>query len=247
MGGVGLNITDPSHPAFGRIFKCPCREAWDSTQDSYDAQKALAKLFKSSAIPESHQSITFASFDGLSNETLTPKRLALRACKSLVKNGCIETRSGVKKFGVVLSGDVGRGKTALAVASAIEMASAGKAVLFMDFNDLIDDIQATYSRDYKGPTKNQLLDAAGQAKVLVFDDVAGCEDDDRVSRDERRIAYDIVRQRHAHSAVTILTTNLSKVRFKKEFGARINRRIRDLCLWVEVGGDDLTPYGQELE
>src|SRR5258706_1686447 len=64
MGGVGLNITDPSHLAFGRIFRCPCREAWDSTQDSYDAQKALAKLFKSSAIPESHQSITFASFDG---------------------------------------------------------------------------------------------------------------------------------------------------------------------------------------
>lgn len=246
MGNITLNITNPEHPAFGRAFKCPCRESWNSNADIWDTERALTRLFKGNAIPESHQHLSFASFDELSAEMLAPKRLALRACRSLVKNGFIQMQDGTKKYGIVLSGLVGVGKTALASASAIEMAVTGKPVLFMDFSDLIDDIQATYDSDYKGPTKKQLVDAAGQAKVLFLDDVAGCEDDDRVSRDERKNMYKIIRQRHAKSAVTFFTTNLDKKRFRREFGARINRRVRHLCLWVDVGGDDLTPYGQEL-
>lgn len=243
-GGIGFSV-EINHPAFGRIFRCPCQDAWKRPEVAVNSQQVhLEALFGKDGIPRRISHFTFATFKELPAAERESRSRAIRACISLAKNGRIRMENGVYKFGAVLSGQPGVGKSALSVATARAIAEYGNAVLWKDFNDLIADIKATYNRDYKGPSQQQLIDAAGNARALVLDDVGAITEGDHMTTNTREILYAIVRQRHADSRVTLITTNLSKERMKAEADPRTYRRILDLCLWIKMDGNDLTAYGE---
>ena len=246
MGVVGVDVP-VGHAAFGKAFRCPCRDSWIQPADESKTQQAISNLFgDEGSIPANLRGFTFDHFKALPEEEYSKRKPALVYAYRLAKHGFIELKSGVKKQGLILSGVTGLGKSSIAAATSRVAAELGHSVLFKDFNDLISDIQDTYNPNYKGKTKTDLIELISRAKILVLDDVGGTKNTDHLSPDERKILYAIIRPRWANRRPTIITTNLKRDRFKQEVDARTYRRSRDLCVWVDLDGSDLTPYGQEL-
>ncbi len=244
-GAVTFDVSI-DHPAFGRAFKCPCQDVWGSGNPER-GQKKLEAMFGKDGIPKKLAHFTFEHFKGFSPDEYKQKRSAILACKALAKDGLVFIEStDTTKYGVVLSGMPGLGKSALSVATSRAIASKGNGLLWKDWNDLVSDIQDTYNPKHAGTSKAKLIDACASVRVLVLDDVGSMKEADHMSPDERKILYSIIRPRHASSLVTILTTNLDRPRLKAEVDPRTYRRVRDLCVWIDMGGSDLTPYGQEL-
>lgn len=245
QGAVGFSVP-LGHPAFGRAFRCPCQDMWAPASDVSSVQSKYDKLFGKDGIPKKIAGITFDSFHSLPVEEFEARKHAIVVCRRLVRDGYLTTKGGATKYGVVFSGEPGKGKSALSVAAARAMAAAGIPTLWRTLDRVVDVIQGTYSRDYKGKSKLELIEILTSVKVLFLDDVGYTSEKDHVSQDERRILYDIMVERHANNRVTVITTNLSPKRFKDEFDPRTFRRVRDLCIWINLKGNDLTPYGQEL-
>lgn len=230
MGSISLKINDDRHPFFGRAWTCPC-------QEGIIMAKRLATLFGS--VPESHQSFTFEAWDKLPPTVLEPRLRALAACRELLQTGYILTKNGPKP-GVVLSGEPGVGKSSIAAALSMSLIEAGKPIAWIDFNEFIASIQATYNRKYQGLPKEQIIAGAQDAPILVFDDMGDYANDDEVSNDVRNNAYAVIYRRHQRKLLTIITTNLSHGQFAVKFHGRIARRVYERCAWVNLKGSDLS-------
>lgn len=237
--GLGIFSADVpvGHTLFGRALKCPCGAGERAT-----AQERIERLFGEGGIPDSHQGYTFDVWTVMTEGDLRGKSDALKACRYLVEHGAIPTRSGAVKCGIVLAGEPGVGKSSLAAATAMAFAASGKAVLFSDFNDLIEDVQASYGKAYNGPAREKLIRGAAKAEVLVLDDMGGVEAGDDMTSDKRNITYAIIRERYHRSLLTVITTNLAADGFKRQFGKRINRRVQERFLWQDMTGVDLSHY-----
>lgn len=231
MGSITLNVKDHTHPFFGKAWVCPC-------QDEAIMQRRLSRLF-GDKIPDSHKMFTFDAWSRLPQSILDERRLGLRACREIAERGFVNTKSGPKP-GVVLSGEPGVGKTSLSVALSLALIESGKAVAWIDYNEFIAAVQATYKRDYEGDSKEQIIRVAQDAPILVFDDMGDYANDNEISDDRRDITYSVIYRRHQRKLPTIITTNLNKERFGNKFGGRIARRVFERCAWADLKGDDIS-------
>ncbi len=239
LGCITLDIQDVGHPLYGRAFTCPCQR-----NDPARIRRIIDKMFDN-RIPDSHRAFTFQSWYALSQEKLQGKTLALGAAHKFVENAGTLTMkaTGTKKTWLVLSGDFGVGKTSLAVAMALAFIEKGSVVLYTDTNALIDRVQDSYGADYHGPSRSAMINAIVDAEVVFLDDVGDIEDPGQASRDVRRMLYAVIDRRHKNSRTTVITTNLNREAFKRQFGGRIFRRVMERALWIDVRGIDLTDYG----
>lgn len=105
---------------------------------------------------------------------------------------------------VVLRGDVGLGKTGLAVAAANLMRENGHAVVFTRVQSIIRRIQDTYS-DASTESLDDVLNFYASAPVLVIDEF-GLE---RYADDRLEKLEEIIRGRDRKSLPFLLTTNLT--------------------------------------
>lgn len=243
MGAVTLNVPVES-PAFGKAYTCPC---------GYNERVVTGRFIEgredrlSKALPESHRHITFDSWREMPPDQLKGKADALDACAELAHQGQIN-RKGIIKVGVVLSGLPGVGKTSVAMATVNAMMSHHVGVWWVDYNDFIDNIQATYAKDYRGTSKLKLIADASKVPVLVLDDMgdytkaAKDKDKPEISNDKRDITYSLIRERYHSAAITIITTNLDRAAFSITFGERIARRVKERYLWLDMTGPDLSTY-----
>lgn len=232
-----LNVT-VDHPAFGKAYTCPCgfNERLRHGRFIEAREDRLSK-----ALPESHRHITFEGWSNLPKEQLEGKKTALQACKSLAQYGSAGSDDN-PKVGVVLSGQPGMGKTSMAMATVNAMMAHRVGVWWVDYNDFIDNIQATYAPDYKGPSKLKLIADASKVPILVLDDMGDYNDKKEISNDKRDITYSLIRERYHASSITIITTNLDRTAFSLKFGGRIARRVKERYLWLDMTGPDLSRY-----
>lgn len=237
MGAVTLPV-GINHPAFGKAYTCPCGYNERLRQGRF-IEAREERLSK--ALPESHRHITFDSWDMMQSEQLKGKDIALNACKALARYGSAGSDDN-PKVGLVLAGAPGMGKTSMAMATVNAMMAHRVGVWWVDFNEFIDNIQATYDADYRGPSKLKLIADASKVPILVLDDMGDYNDNKPISNDKRDITYSLIRERYHKSAITIITTNLGRTEFSFKFGGRIARRVRERYLWLDMSGPDLSRY-----
>jgi len=153
----------------------------------------------------------------------------------------------VDKTGLLFIGDVGRGKTHLAVGIIKELIlSKGIACFFCDFRELLKNIQNSYNPSVQA-TELSVLRPVFEAEVLVLDELGAVKPTewvwDTVSL--------VLNTRYNDNRTTILTTNFkneparaSEGRHGKEetlgdrIGERMRSRLHEMCRIVMMEGED---------
>lgn len=144
--------------------------------------------------------------------------------------------------GLLLTGPCGVGKTHLAVAALQEIIASGKpgSVVFSNFQDLIHQIQASFSSD-QVPTKTEILQPLLDADLLVLDEL-GSQKPTAFVQD---ILYYLINTRYNDEKVTFFTTNYhdeprreSEERLDQRIGERLRSRLYEMTEKVVLDSED---------
>ncbi len=157
--------------------------------------------------------------------TYQDKSTALKNAKARVQEFIDLWPATDQGRGLLLMGPCGVGKTHLAVAVLVEIMNTGKPgrLLFNNFQDLIQEIQASFNDD-QVPSKSELLRPLLEADLLVLDEL-GSQKPTTFVQD---ILYYVINTRYNEERTTIFTTNYFDTAEAKEesLGQRIGTRLR---------------------
>ena len=142
--------------------------------------------------------------------------------------------------GLLLMGDIGGGKTHLAVSIAKLLKGRGILCLFREFGSLLKDIRDSYDPTTLS-SELRVLNPVLDAEVLVLDELGASKPTDWV----RDTLYHIINTRYNQNKTTIFTTNFLDIRTdpRKEIledrvGAAIRSRLHQMCRTVVISGED---------
>jgi DNA replication protein DnaC len=158
--------------------------------------------------------------------------------------------------GLLLTGDIGVGKTHLAVGLLKELITRrGVLGMFYDYRELLKEVQNSYNREVAA-TELGILRPVFEAEVLVLDELGAAKPTDWV--------WDTVAQilntRYNERRTTIITTNYANVSgllgtagqgletaakramrdetLGDRIGERMLSRLQEMCVVVEMHGED---------
>jgi DNA replication protein DnaC len=141
---------------------------------------------------------------------------------------------GIRKRGLLFTGDIGRGKTAIAAAAANGRLSRGEAVRWLPVGELLMDLRMPFD----SPEYVRAQRALDARTALVLDDL----DKVRPSDHAREPIYVAVNAWVEAEMPLIVTMNRSLLELADEFGDRygdaIASRLAGYCEEFEVGGRD---------
>ncbi len=150
--------------------------------------------------------------------------------------------------GLLFMGDVGLGKTHLAVSILKGLTERGFSCLFYDFGSLLKEIQGSYNVNTQ-TSELSVLAPVLNVDVLVLDELGSSKPTDWV-RDT--MAY-IINTRYNNKKLTIFTTNYPDERqgdgkeiLEDRIGVRLRSRLFEMCQSVVMNGADYrrTLYAQ---
>ena len=245
---------------FGRMYRC-------SNPDCLTTQRMFAeqsqRVSSLSTWEESYGSWTFDSYkqtiDTVGQGNWDGKRGALAAAYAFsVARGVAFTLNQAAQAAwqldwkgktdqrlsqsVILTGDVGLGKTGLAVAAVNQLRSQSQSVIFIRVQELIRRLQETYNRDWQGETADTRSRFYASVPYLVIDEF-GMKN---FSTDRLELIENIIRERDRRGLPFMATTNLSK----DEFYSGWQPQIADIVAkahWVQIGGVKLRQTAVKTE
>jgi DNA replication protein DnaC len=197
-------------------------------------EKAALKLYKNSRLPVNLQKCTFDNFNfKYYNKTsyALPNQISYY---DLARHAFEAAQNFVKRFltdpatdGLLLTGQVGSGKTFLACCIANAVLHRGKAVLFAVVPDLLDLIRSTYDpgRSNVEISEFDILDQAKQVPLLILDDLGA----HNYTEWTRNKIYSIVNYRLNHRLPVIVTSNISPEDLEGYLGERTTSRLLEMC------------------
>ncbi len=165
---------------------------------------------------------------------------ALVAVKQRVKQFADARLPGIANGrGLLLMGGCGSGKTHLAVAALLEIIDAGKPgrLLFSNFQDLIQEIQASFDSD-DTPSKSEILRPLLEVDLLVLDELGS----QKPSLFVQDTLYYVINSRYNAQRTTIFTTNYSdsppakEEKLAQRIGERLRSRLYEMTEEVHLAG-----------
>lgn len=133
---------------------------------------------------------------------------------------------------LLLLGNVGNGKTHLAVAIAYEVMQQGYSAIITTTADMLARITSTWGQPEGGAEREALIQQHAHVPLLIIDELGGMKCRGR----EREILYRILATRHAAMLPTVFTGNLTRDELPEYIGAQIVSRLRESASTV-VGFD----------
>ncbi len=144
--------------------------------------------------------------------------------------------------GLLMMGGCGVGKTHLAVAILQEIIQSGKPgkLIFNNFQDLIQEVQASFGSD-DVPSKSELLKPLLDADLLVLDEL-GSQKPTTFVQD---VLYYIVNTRYNDEKPTLFTSNYfddvrreADERLEDRIGERLRSRLYEMTERITFDSDD---------
>ena len=172
-------------------------------------------------------------------DTFREKSTVLKNAKRRVQEFVDLWPNNIEGKGLLLMGGCGVGKTHLAVAALLEIVRSGKPgrVMFSNFQDLIQEIQASFDSD-QVPSKSELLRPLLEADVLVLDEL-GSQKPTTFVQDT---LYYIINTRYNEERTTIFTTNYldnadpKQEKLEDRIGTRLRSRLAEMADRIEFTG-----------
>jgi DNA replication protein DnaC len=136
--------------------------------------------------------------------------------------------------GLWFEGDVGTGKTTLAMLVSKAALDAGRSVAIYSLPRLLAEIRKTYDEQSEH-SYLELLDRLSQVDLLHVDDLGA----ERTSEWVLEQLYSIVNTRYEDSRSLVVTTNLEPHELREQITPRTVSRLVEIC------GDPLALYGHD--
>lgn len=198
----------------------PCKQ-----KKAQNAMLKAEKLFAEAAIPPSLQVCTLEGYvtDGLGDDIAKAKTIVAKT----IEDGA----------SLVLSGDVGTGKTHLAVTIAQAALKRGASALFISAITYLERLRKTFEKK-QNSSYAAMVEHAKSVDCLVVDDL-GAEKPSPWSVER---IYDVLNTRVEQSLQTVVTTNLTGYQELADHlggvgGVRIASRLMSLG-WLRISGSD---------
>jgi DNA replication protein DnaC len=138
--------------------------------------------------------------------------------------------------GLWLMGDVGTGKTTLAMLVSKAVAEAGRTVAIYSLPRLLARIRRTYDADSAEDSYLEFFRRLTSVDLLHLDDLGAEKRSDWVLEQ----LYAIVDDRYESQRSMVVTTNLEQDALEEQIGARTVSRLVEIC------GDPLPLFGEDL-
>jgi len=135
--------------------------------------------------------------------------------------------------GIWFSGDVGTGKTTLAMLIAKTALEEGRSVAIYSLPRLLNEIRRTYE-DGSESNYVQLLDRLAVVDLLHVDDVGA----EKTSPWVLEQLYAIVNARYEAERAMVITTNLGREALVEQISERTVSRLEEMCQVIPVYGED---------
>lgn len=221
-----------------------------------DCARVLARglAFDSANLPARHADSTLANFDA-KHPKVKPGYLAAQSWLTNVV-------PGQEQRGLVLYGDVGRGKTHLLCALLRQLAlTQGLTVRFVEFSHLLADLKSGFDQ---GRGTAALIDPLVQVDILGIDELGK----GRNTEFEGTVLDELVSRRYNAARPIIGTTNYTPrpstgrpvanlasasiagattdhlPTLADRVGDRVYSRLQEMCDFVPLGGDDWRAVGR---
>jgi DNA replication protein DnaC len=136
--------------------------------------------------------------------------------------------------GLWFTGDVGTGKTTLAMLVSRAALDAGRSVAIYSLPRLLAEIRTTFDEGAEG-SHLELLERLARVDLLHVDDVGA----ERTSEWVLEQLYSIVNARYEDERAMVITTNLDHEELRDQIGERTVSRLIEIC------GDPLPLYGHD--
>ena len=136
--------------------------------------------------------------------------------------------------GLWLQGDVGTGKTTLAMLASRSALDAGRSVAIYSLPRLLSEIRATYDADSEGSYVD-FLDRLARVDLLHLDDLGA----ERSSPWVLEQLYAIINARYEDERAVLITTNLSLEHLTEQITDRTVSRLKEMCEVLPLHGSDV--------
>jgi DNA replication protein DnaC len=138
--------------------------------------------------------------------------------------------------GLWLMGDVGTGKTTLAMLVSKAAVEAGRTVAIYSLPRLLYRIRNTYEAEVGEDSYLEFCERLARVDLLHLDDLGAEKRSDWVLEQ----LYAIVDERYESERSMVVTTNLDQSALEEQIGPRTVSRLVEIC------GDPLPLYGDDL-
>jgi DNA replication protein DnaC len=211
--GSGFVIDEATNAAVA----CECRPA--------RINRARAASL-SAVIPKRFQGVSFdrAPIVGLDDNILRPVRKYIETIDTQLDEGS----------GLWFTGDVGTGKTSLAMLVSKSALEAGRSVAIYSLPRLLAEIRKTFEEN-SDHSYLDLMSRLADVDLLHVDDVGVARTNEWVLEE----LYSIVNARYEGERAMIITTNLRHHELAEQLGERTASRFVDIC------GDPLLLFGTD--
>jgi DNA replication protein DnaC len=138
--------------------------------------------------------------------------------------------------GLWLMGDVGTGKTSLAMLASKAALEQGRSVAIYSLPRLLARIRRTYDADVGEQSYLEFFERLTAVDLLHLDDLGAEKRTDWVLEQ----LYSLIDERYESQRSIVVTTNLDQSRLEEQIGARTVSRLVEIC------GDPLPLFGDDL-
>ena len=184
----------------------------------------------SSVIPRRYRGVSFERNPVPALEQVNP--VVVREVRRYVHD--VDRRLAAGK-GLWLTGDVGTGKTTLAMLISKAAIDSGHSVAIYSVPHLLAEIRDTYSAEGREDSYMDFFRRLSRVELLHLEDLGAEKQTDWVLEQ----LYSLINQRYEDERAIVATTNLDYGQLEQQIGARTASRLAEICgdLWPLFGPD----------